>query len=122
MAAESSNGSRFFCFLAGVFGPKLGGVMARRLCVDRRKQPSHGARGRPTKALVEMNDLDTLVADRGVSFCKLNIAGERFIDATGIARAESACRMPWQQYFYFAGLLLWNFWFQYFYFFSCHLR
>ena len=53
-----------------------------------------------------MNGLGVLFPNNGILLGKLWIAGERFVDAAGIARIQGAGRMPWQQHFYFTGLLL----------------
>src|ERR1700686_5525482 len=53
-----------------------------------------------------MNGFGEFFADHGVLPGEFGIAGQRFFDAAGIARAQSARRMPWQQHFYFTGLLV----------------
>src|SRR5207253_9585673 len=65
------------------------------LSINRRKQLLHGARGRRTEAFVEMNGLGVLFPNNGILLGKLWIAGERFVDAAGIARIQGAGRMPW---------------------------
>jgi hypothetical protein len=84
----------------------LGNADAHRLCVDRHKQLLHGARGRCTKAFVEINGLGVFLADDGVLLGKGGLAGERFLDAPAIARIQRADRVPGQQHFYLAGPLL----------------
>ena len=56
-----------------------------------------------------MNGLGILFPDHGVLPGELGIAGERFLDAAGIARVQGAGRMQWQQHFDFTGLLLQHF-------------
>ena len=82
---------------------------ARRLRVDRRKQLLHGARRRRAEAFVEIDGLGIFLPDHGVLPGEFGIAGQRFLDAAGIARIQRAGRMPGQQHFDFTGLLLQHF-------------
>ena len=56
-----------------------------------------------------MNGLGVLFPDHGVLPGKLGIAGQRFINAAGLARVQCASRVERQQHFYFTGLLVQHF-------------
>ena len=79
---------------------------ARFLGIDRGEQLLHGARGRRTERLVEMDRLGQLLADEVVAPRKLAVAGKRLLDAIGVAAAQRPRRMPRQQSFDLVALWL----------------
>src|SRR5215472_14090759 len=79
---------------------------ARLLGVDGGEQLLHGARRRRTERLVEMDCLRKLLADEIVAPREFAVAGERLLDAIGVAAAERPCRVPGQQSFDLVALWL----------------
>ena len=79
---------------------------ARFLGVDRGEQLLHGARGRRTERLVEMDRLGELLADEVVAPLQLAVARERLLDAIGVAAVQRSRRMPRQQSFDLMALWL----------------
>ena len=56
-----------------------------------------------------MNCSGVLFPNDGILLRKLGIAGQRFLNAAGLARVQRASRVERQQHFYFTGLLVQHF-------------
>ena len=63
------------------------------------EQLLHGARRRRAEAFVEMDGLGEFFADHGILPGEFGIAGQRFLDFSGIPRIERTGRVPRQQQF-----------------------